>query len=255
MENFCTIDLPMYPHLVRDFYKNLRKGSREIVSSVKGIDFEITEERLDQIFGIPCDGIVHERLPDKQDGLKAIVGRDDVVGDMLAHTLSLEMRLLHHMIGGIFIPKLGQFDFISERELMVMYHIIRGIPLNLLGIMMHQMREVAAKKKVCLPYGIPLMRVFLEVGILLENEIYKKLSYFDIYDDRTLNRISYEVVKDRWVKKVSSQERWRAEQAGEPFTPATLAPSSLSPPSPVPAPTPTSHVSPATPSALPPVVP
>lgn len=150
---------------------------------------------------------MHDRLSDKKEGLKLIMGRDDIVGDVWAKTLCLEMRLLHHMIGGIFIPKLGRFDFVSERELMVMFYIVKGMPLNLPGIMTHQMREAAVKKKVCLPYGMAFTRVFLEVGIPLENATSKKLSHFDVYDDKTLNCMGYKVVRGRWVKKVSGQER------------------------------------------------
>ena len=45
-KNFCTIDLPMSPHLVREFYENLKRGSREIASTVKRIEFDLTEERI-----------------------------------------------------------------------------------------------------------------------------------------------------------------------------------------------------------------
>lgn len=34
-KNFCCLDLPMYPHLVKEFYGNLRRGFGEIVLYVK----------------------------------------------------------------------------------------------------------------------------------------------------------------------------------------------------------------------------
>ena len=45
-KSFCSLDVPMYPHLVREFYANLRRGPSEIVSSVKGVQFEISEDRF-----------------------------------------------------------------------------------------------------------------------------------------------------------------------------------------------------------------
>ena len=62
-----------------------------------------------------------DKLSDKKTRLRLIVGRDDIVGDVLVPTLSVEMRVLHHIIGGIFIPKLGRHDFIFERELCMIY--------------------------------------------------------------------------------------------------------------------------------------
>ena len=35
--NFCTMDILMYPKLVREFYENLKRGFPEIASTVKGI--------------------------------------------------------------------------------------------------------------------------------------------------------------------------------------------------------------------------
>ena len=130
------------------------------------------------------------------------MGRDDMKGDIIASSLTLEMRLLHHMIGGILIPKLRRHDFVSEMELMVMYYIVRGMPLNLSGIMMNQIREVAARKKACWPYGMILTRVFEVAGVSLENEYFKKLSHFHLYDDRALNKMNYHVVGGRWIKKI-----------------------------------------------------
>ena len=45
-KDFCTIDLPMYPNLVREFYENLKRGSGEIASTVKGVEFDLTEEMI-----------------------------------------------------------------------------------------------------------------------------------------------------------------------------------------------------------------
>ena len=45
-KNFCTIDLTMYPNLMREFYKNLKRGSREIASTIKGVEFDLTGERI-----------------------------------------------------------------------------------------------------------------------------------------------------------------------------------------------------------------
>ena len=154
------MDIPMYPKLVREFYENMRRTEDDLDTTIKRVHFEISESILAGIFDLPREGIVPERISNKKTRLRLIVGREDIVGEFLASTLLVEMRILHHIIGGIFIPKLGRWNFISERELAVIYHIVKGIPLNLPDIMMHQMREASARNKVCLPYGMALTRLF-----------------------------------------------------------------------------------------------
>lgn len=50
--------------------------------------------------------------------------RDDIgrIGELIASTLSFEIRVLCHIIGRIFLPKIGKFDFMFERELPLMFH-------------------------------------------------------------------------------------------------------------------------------------
>lgn len=78
----------------------------------------------------------------------------------MANTLSTNLRLLHHIIRKIFISKTSRFDFVSKRELVLMYHMMLGIPMSLSGMMLIHMREAVESLKVCLPYGMLLTWVF-----------------------------------------------------------------------------------------------
>lgn len=60
----------------------------------------------------------------------------------------------------ILIPKIGRFDFIIERELMLMIALAQRIAVNLPSIIAIQMQEATTSKRVCLPYGIGLTRLF-----------------------------------------------------------------------------------------------
>ena len=88
-----------------------------------------------------------------------------------------------------------------------MYHIIQKISLNLPRLMMYEIREAAAKNKVCLSYGMALTRVFETVGISLENEGFKNSSHFVIYDEKALTCMHFHVEVRRWVRNESGQER------------------------------------------------
>ena len=120
----------MYPQLVKEFCANLRRRPSEIVSSVKGVQLELSMDRMAEIFSLPKHGTIPDKFADKKERSRLIVERDDVVGDVMANTLTLEMRVLHHMVCKIFIPKVGRFDFMSERELMVMFYAVQDMPLS-----------------------------------------------------------------------------------------------------------------------------
>ena len=55
-------------------------------------------------------------LESRRSALRTIMERDDVneIGNVIASSLSLEMRLLHNFISRIFIPRIGRFDWVSE---------------------------------------------------------------------------------------------------------------------------------------------
>lgn len=104
-----------------------------------------------------------------------------------ANQLSIEMHLLHHIIMRIFIPKTRRFNFITKRELLLMYHLVWGIFLNLPSMMMHQMRQTMMKMKAWLPYTMALTLVFKEFKVPLEREISKTLLHSNMYNDQSLH--------------------------------------------------------------------
>lgn len=67
--------------------------------------------------------------------------RDDVQGISVVVTnqLSMEIRLLHHVLAQILVLKTGCFDFITKRELMLMVVIIQWTVINMPGLMARQM--------------------------------------------------------------------------------------------------------------------
>lgn len=84
------------------------------------------------------------------------MGREDVskIDEVFTNQLSPEMRLLHHIINRLLFPKIGRFDHVSERDILVMHHIMNVYPLNLLALMIRHMSELGNRKKTSLPYGM-----------------------------------------------------------------------------------------------------
>ena len=50
---------------------------------------------------------------------------------MKANQLLVEIWLLHHIVSQIFLPKVERFDFIIEHDILIMFHVVQGITLNL----------------------------------------------------------------------------------------------------------------------------
>ena len=77
---------------------------------------------------------------------------------------------------------------------MLMVSLVRGLVINITGLMLQQMQEALTSQRLCLPYGMALMRVFREFGVPLEEEAYRELQHTDTYDDRSLHRMGYRMV-------------------------------------------------------------
>ena len=79
-------------------------GVSTIESKVKDIKILANAASLGHLLLVPIDEV--DRLEDKCSGLKIIFEREDVVAfkEILASHLSIEMRLLHHLMARIFLP-------------------------------------------------------------------------------------------------------------------------------------------------------
>ncbi|GAU35139.1 hypothetical protein TSUD_394650 [Trifolium subterraneum] len=76
--------------------------------------------------------------------------------------LKKEFKLLHNMCQHSFFPRTGSKDKVTNLDLILMYHMAKGIKLNLPYIILHHMIHAATpgSKKIALPYGMLLTRIF-----------------------------------------------------------------------------------------------
>ena len=206
-ERFCNLNVPYYPSLVRNFFENMTLGHESIVSTVKDVLIVINEDKLSQLLTIPKTGKCFMTLGKKEEALKAILGKERVsdLRSLQAGQLKLEMRLLHNIVSQIFFPKTGRFDWVNEKEIAFMYHLIEGNQINLPYLMLTQMKEAAKGKRACLPYGMVFTLIFNDFGVSLEGEIAKKLLHTDTYNEKSLLRMGYIKKDNVWVKKASQQ--------------------------------------------------
>ena len=152
----CSLDLPTYPSLVREFYASIARGFGGFHCKLRGINIIVNEELLCRFLKMSSDGGIGTVHSNREGALKLIFNRVDVnpLDDILVSQLSVKMRLLPSIISRILFPKTGCFDFFFERDLVLMHFIIEEIPINLPRLMMNCMCEAASKAKASLPYGM-----------------------------------------------------------------------------------------------------
>ena len=109
------------------------------------------------------------------------------------------MRLLYHIIGQTLFSKIDRFDFILEKDVAMMHHMIQGIPLNSSALMFQQKQEAACRVKAYLPYGMALTLVFRKYGVTLEEETNRVLMHSNTYNEWSLHHMGYYKWHDRWV--------------------------------------------------------
>lgn len=71
---------------------------------------------------------------------------------------------------------------------MVMYHILKKIPINLLELILIALKDVVSKKKATLSYGMALTNVFKLVGIRFKGDDSCELRYTNIYNESSLDQ-------------------------------------------------------------------
>ena len=113
-----------------------------VVSEVKGVQIKLDTMSLGYALRMPTIGIISDDIKEREFGLRAILERDDVKGirNMRASQLSVKMMQIHYIISRSFFWKMGRFDFILERDIILMCHIIKEIPLSLPPFIIGQCR-------------------------------------------------------------------------------------------------------------------
>ena len=88
--------------------------------------------------------------------------------------------------------KTGRFEFISECDLAIMYHVLKAIPFNMASMMVTYIGESIRKNMFNLPYGMVFILLLRESGLdIPEGESIKELRHTDYYNEATLHRMEY----------------------------------------------------------------
>ncbi|GAV85745.1 hypothetical protein CFOL_v3_29179 [Cephalotus follicularis] len=243
---------PYYIKLVKDFYSNLRIASNHneefaLTSTVKGERIYLNARILASILHIPHTGIYvfeHKKWPEVEGFhpnhiLSILYPNDPNVHPNMALTtnrLSVDHRLLHHLIVHQFLPTGGGYAKLSRMQVFIMWCILSRVEYCFPLLMLKTMVRAFHQKKSVLPFGSILTKVFLHFHIRLEGEVATKLKKEDTYNKSTLNRMGWKKEQGIWTycpRADQAPRIAREEQEDNPpweqTSPAQTAPAQTAP--------------------------
>ena len=117
--------------------------------------------------------------------------RDNVVETIKAVDLTVECRIIHHVIGYCLIPKSGTREQVTELELYLIWAIWVNRPLDWTNIIFQNLGKGIKRKDGNCPYGITLTSLFNYLNVDLSNEEGFALVSGDFYNTNTMNFMGF----------------------------------------------------------------
>ncbi|GAV76985.1 hypothetical protein CFOL_v3_20457 [Cephalotus follicularis] len=246
---------PFYIKLVKEFYSNIRMASNHneefaLSSSVKGERIYLTARILASILRIPHTGLYvfeHKKWLEVEGFhpnqiLSILYPNDPNVHPNMALTtnrLSVDHRLLHHIIVHQILPTGGGYAKLSRMQVFLMWCILSKIEFCFPLLMLKTMVRAFSQKKSVLPFGSILTKVFQHFHIRLEGEVATKLKNEDTYNKSTLNRMGWKKEEGIWTycpkvdqaPRIAREEQednppWEAQEQAAPAQPQAQGSSS-----------------------------
>ncbi|GAV77806.1 hypothetical protein CFOL_v3_21276 [Cephalotus follicularis] len=181
-----------------------------ITSSVKGQRIYLDARILASILHIPHTGLYvfeHKKWSEVEGFqpnqiLSILYPNDPNVHPNMALTtnrLSVDHRLLHHLIVHQILPTGGGYAKLSRMQVFLMWCILSRIEFCFPLLMLKTMVRAFSQKKSVLPFGSILTKIFLHYHIPLEGENATKLKKEDTYNKSMLNRMGWKKQDGIWT--------------------------------------------------------
>ncbi|CAJ2674731.1 unnamed protein product [Trifolium pratense] len=160
------------PLLVQAFYFNakIHPDKDLIISNIKGVEIHVTADSISRLLEVKRNG---ETLYGKDWYAAQNISKDDLIVEMFtaegaykeqppSSMLKKEFKIFHNMCQHSIFPRTGSKDKVTDNDLLVMYHLSKGILLDLPYLILQHMITIANSgiKKIALPYGMLLTRIF-----------------------------------------------------------------------------------------------
>lgn len=210
-----TMDVPIFPRLVRLFYCNMEFNRDEpsITSLVNGTAIHLNCCSLGTILGIPNEGTEYYKTCRWEtddchivEAIRIVCENDKILrSSRPSHRfLPAHNRLLHNMLTFMFLPRGRQRDMVSKMDLFLLKKIICGERVNLCYIIIRYMIDsiVFKRRNSHLPYGMLLTKVFNACNVdISPEEEFETLKPGEVYNLASLSRRGFVRTDAGWRLK------------------------------------------------------
>ena len=116
--------------------------------------------------------------------------------------LTLESRLIHHIITHNILSMSGSYEYISYLDAFIIWCILNKVKLNPTFYVGWHMDACVKKKNGALPYGLHITTILnhFEVNVSGEKKTQNAIPT-DFYGETTIIQMKYEFKNNTWVKK------------------------------------------------------
>ena len=162
LEPFCSLNLSIYPNLIKEFFFLAVHHESNYKATLRGTEVILTLSLVSTFLNILHHGNVAYIVDPREEALNIVLGQDDSDPTIIisANELEAKPRLLLNIVHCILFPKSEAFEYISERDLAIMYHIIDEIPFNFLKMLITYIGEATEKNRFSLPYDMVFTLLF-----------------------------------------------------------------------------------------------
>uniref|UniRef100_A0A2N9ECR0 Putative plant transposon protein domain-containing protein n=1 Tax=Fagus sylvatica TaxID=28930 RepID=A0A2N9ECR0_FAGSY len=140
-ENFLSTRQKQYTTLVKHFYTHFQLIHGKISSYVKGKSISLPHSTLASILGVPRTGAqryttnswVQFEGYDPLESIRQMCGNPNIqeLSRPKIADLTLESRLIHHIIAHNILPRSGSYEYTSYLDLFIMWAILNKVKLDL----------------------------------------------------------------------------------------------------------------------------
>ena len=176
---FLSINEPIYPLLVRDFWKSSTVSSDTPVCMISGNVSNdlivITRDLLAEVIGCPNLGALYDNDWSKRVSVEevnlALYGESKPT-DHRSKFLLPKVKMMYQILKSSVFPKLTSIGYVSKVEKFALFNLSKGLKTNLIDLLMNHMLKTSSdissdlSAKISYPFGMILTRLFKRSSII-----------------------------------------------------------------------------------------
>jgi len=208
LRRFLELSGNIYPDLVRVFYTNLQFNGDILVSHVKGVDLEITNEVWTTVTGLKFSGLRINRGTGVVDEFNKMQFYKNCLKNPQARVtkfgvrgLKLNERLVALIVSWILTPRGSNHSTLSEEDLVLICCIMNKIKLNWIHIIKDHMQKATRLCDFCYPYSILITKFLQYFEVDLEEELAEVVKSSSEVNSGSLSKMGFTKINGFWVSK------------------------------------------------------